>query len=99
MSSRPSPSKSKKAQPDPAICGMKYWDVTGPQSWVKLRPSFSVTSSNHAGSDAGAGPVATVALDEQPLVRARRRTIKYGLGAIMRRPSPGGCAGNVDASL
>src|SRR5438309_9217783 len=74
MSSSPSPSMSRKAQPEPIIPGMKYVPVS-PGSWVNAMPADSVTSSNHGGPDgaSGSGPGGCGEGTEQPSITSIRR--------------------------
>src|SRR6266705_5176642 len=50
ISGQPSPSASKKAQPEPSVSGRYFWPAR-PLLWVKWMPACAVTSVNTTGED------------------------------------------------
>src|SRR5690349_15876240 len=61
MSSPPSPSASKNAQPEPIVSGSHFLPAR-PELWVNLMPAAAVTSVNRMGSSAaGSREIATAA--------------------------------------
>src|SRR5438093_571790 len=100
MSSKPSPSKSKTAAPEPTICGMKClaWSI-GPASWTKSSPTFSVTSSNQGGRATCGTPAGSLPQPSGRRLSTRTRAqcgVRHGEGR--RRPGRHVCFMGTPAS-
>src|SRR6185369_4267789 len=72
MSSQPSPSTSRKAQPEPIVSGSQRLPVR-PALWVNLRPAWAVTSVKRIGAGSVApqrsiAPLSIVVVNRLPLI-------------------------------